>query len=94
MAGLATWIALETSKAPNQLVSGAGYIVFIFLLFLISKYPDKVNFNRKTLQFFKIYFDINFLYKHIYFECTCLPFFGQEGKSALFQFWLNYSKKI
>jgi len=42
VAGLATWIALDTSKRPEQLISGAGYIVFVFGLFLTSKHPDRV----------------------------------------------------
>jgi len=45
IAGLATWIALDTSKRPDQLVSGAGYFVFIFGLFLTSKHPSKVRWR-------------------------------------------------
>lgn len=40
---LATWIALDTSKRPNQLISMAGYIVIVLLLFLGSKYPGQVS---------------------------------------------------
>nr|CAB3266200.1 sodium/nucleoside cotransporter 1-like [Phallusia mammillata] len=42
VAGLAVWIALDTSKRPEQLVSGGGYLVFLFGLFITSKYPDRV----------------------------------------------------
>uniref|UniRef100_F6TJL2 Sodium/nucleoside cotransporter n=1 Tax=Ciona intestinalis TaxID=7719 RepID=F6TJL2_CIOIN len=42
VAGLATWIAIDTSKRPEQLISGAGYLVFLFGLFITSKYPSRV----------------------------------------------------
>ncbi|XP_078492520.1 sodium/nucleoside cotransporter 1-like isoform X2 [Ciona intestinalis] len=42
VAGLATWIAIDTSKRPEQLISGAGYLVFLFGLFVTSKYPSRV----------------------------------------------------
>nr|XP_039269229.1 sodium/nucleoside cotransporter 1-like [Styela clava] len=42
---LATWIALDTSKRPQQLISMAGYIVFVFCLFLASKYPARVRWR-------------------------------------------------
>jgi len=46
VAGLAVWIALDTSKRPEQLISGAGYLVFLFGLFVTSKYPDRVSVLR------------------------------------------------
>ena len=43
--GVATWIGLVTSKNPEQLISGGGYILLLFLLFVTSKHPDKVRVN-------------------------------------------------
>nr|XP_009860473.1 sodium/nucleoside cotransporter 1-like isoform X1 [Ciona intestinalis] len=43
--GLATWIAIDTSKRPEQLISGAGYLVFLFILFLTSKHPERVRWR-------------------------------------------------
>jgi len=42
LAGLGVWIGLDTVRRPNQLISGAGYLVFLFGLFITSKYPDRV----------------------------------------------------
>jgi len=42
LAGLATWIALDTSKRPDQLISGGGYLVFLLGLFITSNNPKKV----------------------------------------------------
>ncbi|XP_076824620.1 solute carrier family 28 member 3-like isoform X1 [Clavelina lepadiformis] len=43
VAGQATWIALDTAKRPiNQIISGVGYLVFVFGLFITSKYPNRV----------------------------------------------------
>ncbi|XP_039269230.2 sodium/nucleoside cotransporter 2-like [Styela clava] len=41
----ATWIALDTSKRPNQLISLAGYVIFVFCLFVSSKYPHRVRWR-------------------------------------------------
>jgi len=43
VAGLSAWIVFDTSKRPEQLFSGLGYLVFIFCLFITSKYPDRVS---------------------------------------------------
>ncbi|XP_076824625.1 sodium/nucleoside cotransporter 1-like [Clavelina lepadiformis] len=45
VAGLAVWIALDTSKRPSQLISGAGYFIFLFGIFLTSKHPDRVRWR-------------------------------------------------
>uniref|UniRef100_H2ZLR9 Sodium/nucleoside cotransporter n=1 Tax=Ciona savignyi TaxID=51511 RepID=H2ZLR9_CIOSA len=45
VAGLATWIALDTSKRPEQLISGAGYFVMLLGLFVTSKYPNQVKWR-------------------------------------------------
>ncbi|XP_076825166.1 sodium/nucleoside cotransporter 1-like [Clavelina lepadiformis] len=39
---LIIWIAVDTSKRPRQIISGLGYLVVLFGLFITSKYPDKV----------------------------------------------------
>lgn len=45
VAGIATWIGVDTSKRPQQLISGGGYLVFIFGLFITSKHPNRVRWR-------------------------------------------------
>ncbi|XP_076825301.1 sodium/nucleoside cotransporter 1-like [Clavelina lepadiformis] len=40
--GFIVWIVLDTSKRPRQFIPCMGYFVFIFVLFVTSKYPSKV----------------------------------------------------
>ena len=43
--GFISWLAYDIYKENKyeQLISGAGYIVFMFMLWLVSKYPTKVE---------------------------------------------------
>jgi len=52
-----TWIAVDTVKRPQQLISGVGYLCFIFILFITSKYPDRVRRTMKITHVLAIFFN-------------------------------------
>ena len=43
VAGLATFLALDTQDDRNRLISFAGLLAFILIGWLFSKHPSKVN---------------------------------------------------
>lgn len=45
LAGLVAWLALDTSKRPEQLISFAGICMFLIILFICSKHHRNVSWR-------------------------------------------------
>lgn len=45
LGGLVTWLALDTAKNPEQLISLAGFCVLVLFLFAFSKHHSAVRFS-------------------------------------------------
>lgn len=45
---LVTWLAVDTSKRPEQLISFGGVCLFVLLLFLTSAHRTEVSFAKKS----------------------------------------------